>query len=60
MADQRHTDRLVPASATVLKNLGLLQDLAGLWEGKGFNLIARPDFHDKMTSTCNSIRPANT
>ena len=47
MADQRHTDRLVPASATVLRNLGLLQDLAGLWEGKGFNLIARPDFHDK-------------
>jgi hypothetical protein len=27
--------------------LGLLQDLAGTWKGKGFNLIARPDFHDK-------------
>lgn len=27
--------------------LGLLADLAGTWEGKGFNLIARPDFHDK-------------
>jgi hypothetical protein len=28
---------------TVLSNLGLLADLAGSWEGKGFNLVARPD-----------------
>jgi hypothetical protein len=27
--------------------LGLLADLAGTWRGKGFNLIARPDFKDK-------------
>jgi hypothetical protein len=27
--------------------LGPLQDLAGTWKGHGFNLIARPDFHDK-------------
>ncbi|WP_428532289.1 heme-binding protein [Rhodopila sp.] len=26
--------------------LGLLADLAGTWRGKGFNLIARPDFKD--------------
>jgi hypothetical protein len=29
---------------TIRKDLGLLQHLAGTWEGKGFNLIARPDF----------------
>jgi hypothetical protein len=27
--------------------LGLLANLAGTWKGHGFNLIARPDFHDK-------------
>jgi hypothetical protein len=27
--------------------LGLLQGLAGTWKGRGFNLVARPDFHDK-------------
>jgi len=36
--------RLAPDSETVLKQLGLLKDLAGTWEGHGFNLIARPDF----------------
>ncbi len=39
--------RITPDNLTVLKQLGLLQDLAGTWKGKGFNLIARPDFHDK-------------
>jgi hypothetical protein len=39
--------RISPDQRTVLKNLGLLQDLAGIWEGTGFNLIARPDFHDR-------------
>ena len=28
-------------------NLGLLADLAGTWRGRGFNLIARPDFADQ-------------
>jgi hypothetical protein len=31
----------------VLKNLGLLAELAGTWHGTGFNLVARPDFEDK-------------
>ncbi len=39
--------RISPDSATVLKQLGPLQDLAGTWKGNGFNLIARPNFHDK-------------
>jgi hypothetical protein len=39
--------RITPDNQTVLNQLGLLQDLAGTWKGKGFNLIARPDFHDK-------------
>jgi hypothetical protein len=36
--------RRSPDNETVLKNLGLLAELAGTWEGEGFNLIARPDF----------------
>jgi hypothetical protein len=36
--------RVTPDSATVSQNLGLLADLAGSWRGRGFNLIARPDF----------------
>lgn len=40
------TIRITPDSPTVLTNLGLLQDLAGTWQGRGFNLIARPDFKD--------------
>ena len=36
--------RVTPDSATVSQDLGLLEDLAGSWRGKGFNLIARPDF----------------
>jgi hypothetical protein len=39
--------RIAPDSATVLEKLGRLAELAGTWKGKGFNLIARPDFHDK-------------
>src|SRR5271170_3329719 len=38
--------RIAPDNATVLEQLGLLADLAGTWAGTGFNLIARPDFHD--------------
>jgi hypothetical protein len=32
----------------VLAPLGLLGGLAGTWKGHGFNLIARPDFHDNV------------
>ena len=35
--------RRVPNRALVDNNLGLLANLAGTWEGAGFNLIARPD-----------------
>jgi hypothetical protein len=35
--------RLVPPPDQVVKNLGLLADLAGTWRGSGFNLIARPN-----------------
>jgi hypothetical protein len=38
--------RLAADNATVLQELGLLADLSGTWAGTGFNLIARPDFHD--------------
>jgi hypothetical protein len=30
----------------VLQSLGLLAELAGTWQGRGFNLVARPDFQD--------------
>jgi hypothetical protein len=33
--------------AIVSSDLGLLGALSGTWEGEGFNLIARPNFHDK-------------
>jgi hypothetical protein len=36
--------RFTPDNATVGANLGLLDGLAGTWQGRGFNLIARPDF----------------
>jgi len=39
--------RYVRDNATVQEKLGPLGELSGTWEGKGFNLIARPDFHDK-------------
>jgi hypothetical protein len=45
MPDERISSvRISPDNTTVLNNLGLLKDLAGTWEGEGFNLIARPDF----------------
>jgi hypothetical protein len=51
MADDVVTDissfRVTPDNETVVENLGLLGELAGTWEGEGFNLIARPDFKDK-------------
>ena len=37
--------RFMPPDITA--GLGLLAELAGTWKGHGFNLIARPDFHDK-------------
>jgi hypothetical protein len=36
--------RVTPDSGTVSQDLGLLKDLGGSWRGRGFNLIARPDF----------------
>jgi hypothetical protein len=39
--------RIAPDATTVLQELGLLAELAGSWEGDGFNLIARPDFKQK-------------
>jgi hypothetical protein len=46
--DNRVSDiRITPDNITVQKQLGALGDLAGTWKGRGFNLIARPDFHDK-------------
>jgi hypothetical protein len=40
-------ERFAPDNQTVLNQLGLLAELVGTWEGKGFNLIARPDFVDQ-------------
>jgi hypothetical protein len=42
-AERLSSVRLTPDNKTVLEELGLLADLAGTWEGHGFNLIARPD-----------------
>lgn len=39
--------RLAPDNTEVLRDLGPLAGLVGTWEGRGFNLIARPDFHDQ-------------
>ncbi|HLH01154.1 MAG TPA: heme-binding protein [Bryobacteraceae bacterium] len=38
------TVRIAPNNEEVLEKLGLLRELAGTWEGEGFNLIARPAF----------------
>jgi hypothetical protein len=38
--------RISPDNACVLDKLGHLRELAGTWQGSGFNLIARPDFKD--------------
>ena len=37
------TIRISHDRAETDKNLGYLAELAGTWEGEGFNLIARPD-----------------
>jgi len=48
IAEQRISSvRLVPDNSQVLRELGPLANLVGSWEGRGFNLIARPDFHDQ-------------
>jgi hypothetical protein len=39
--------RVSPDNETILKDLGLLAELAGNWQGTGFNLVARPDFQDQ-------------
>ena len=39
--------RYVIDDAMVQQKLGYLCELPGTWEGRGFNLIARPDLHDK-------------
>lgn len=36
--------RYSPGNENVREQLGLLGELAGSWQGTGFNLIARPDF----------------
>lgn len=43
------TFRASASSATVLADLGPLQDLPGTWVGTGFNLISRPDKHDNQS-----------
>ena len=48
MANDIDSIRLVPPNTEVLKSLGLLQELAGTWEGEGFNLVARPAFRFKQ------------
>jgi hypothetical protein len=47
MASRIPTVRRAEDNTTVLSELGLLAELAGTWHGKGFNLVARPDFEDK-------------
>lgn len=39
--------RIGSDNAAVLDNLGYLRELAGTWQGSGFNLIGRPNFKDK-------------
>jgi hypothetical protein len=43
--------RPAPPIDPKLSNLGLLANLAGTWQGAGFNLVARPDFEGK-TGAC--------
>jgi len=42
MGDNDDIFRAGGTSASLSTDLGLLLDLPGRWEGKGFNLIARP------------------
>jgi hypothetical protein len=45
MPDERVSSVRLPLDhQSIRKQLGLLEDLAGTWEGEGFVLIARPDF----------------
>ena len=52
MSDGESAHRRIPPmrpgrdNRTILENLGLLAELAGTWQGTGFNLVARPDFQD--------------
>lgn len=49
-SDERHKEAISSARfapPNIAASLGPLADLAGTWKGHGFNLIARPDFHDK-------------
>jgi hypothetical protein len=39
--------RKIKDNNAVLDNLGPLRELAGTWQGTGFNLVARPDFEDQ-------------
>jgi hypothetical protein len=41
------TVRRVEDNKTVLEQLGFLSELAGTWQGSGFNLVGRPDFDDQ-------------
>jgi hypothetical protein len=41
--------RISPDAESTAANLGLLHDLAGTWEGCGFNLVGRPD-HEANTN----------
>jgi len=47
IANRIPTVQITPDNETVLKNLGLLNELAGTWKGEGFNLIGRPDAQGK-------------
>ena len=51
--------RISPDNETVLKQLGLLKDLAGNWHGKGFNLVARPFFGLPAAAPTPAIPAAN-
>ena len=44
MPERIPTVRISPDNVSVLDSLGLLKDLAGTWQGHGFNLVARPAF----------------
>ncbi|MGH3773061.1 MAG: heme-binding protein [Pseudonocardiaceae bacterium] len=48
--------RLALDIPTILGKLGLLGRLAGTWQGTGFNLIARPDFHDNIKRPPNEVK----
>jgi hypothetical protein len=47
MASSIPTVRTIAENAEVLQELGLLAEFAGSWHGRGFNLVARPDFDDQ-------------